>query len=286
MTHNNNISVHLIRAVTGKKALWLSLFLAISLIATSCSLPGLTELMPTSIISSTEPQPSPTIIATTTITQPSPTVTTMPVSIPPELREFLQSGKSVSEINPDEFTEAREAVNRTFAQLFGEAYYASHQRLVDYYKPQDISKLELVLANLVNLTNWEYTEDHFDCSEMTALTEYALEAAGFETLIITSVDPTGSGDPNVIGHAWCIVVLKTASGSQLVPVEATAPEHPQIPQRGKKMPYKSKGKTGSQTYDEYVTRGWVLDNIYEAFRYLPDEFDWWNSAQINRSWFK
>jgi len=288
---HNNILVPLRRAIVGRKAFLLSLILGSALIATSCSFPDLTAPASTPVATSATLQPSPTPIPTVTTTvQPSPTstpiVTTTPISKPPEIIEFLQSGKSVSDINPTEFVAARDEVNRTIIQLFGETYYTSHQSLVDYYKPQDIYKLEQVLISLVNLTDWQYKENYFDCSEMTALTEYALEAAGFETLIITSVDPTGSGDPNVIGHAWCVVIMKTASGSQLIPVEATAPGYPQIPPRGKRMPYKSKGKAGSQAYDEYITKGWVLDNIYEAIRYLPQEFDWWNSAQINRSWFQ
>jgi len=199
---------------------------------------------------------------------------------------FLQSGKSVSDINPSEFVAATQAVNEGFMQLFHETYYLSHQNLVDYYKPHDVYKLQQALASLVNLTDWQYKEGYFDCSEMAALTEYALEAAGFDTLIIASLDPTGTDDPTITtGHAWCVVVLKTTSGNQLVPVEATAPGYPQIPLQGKKSSYKSRGKTGSQFYDEYITKGWVLDTIYEAYRYIPQDFDWWNSAQINRGWF-
>ncbi len=287
-----NILVTFSRVKACKKIFWLSLILMSILIATSCSIPDLKTPVSTPIKQSTTLQPSSTTVSivtttvVTTITSP-PTASTTPISRPPEINEFLQSGKSVSDINPLEFAGVKESVDQTFSKLFGEAYYASHQSLVDYYNPHDIYKLEQVLVSLVNLTDWQYKEDYFDCSEMTALTEYALEAAGFETLIITSLDPTGMGDPAVTtGHAWCVVVMKTASGSQLVPVEATAPGYPQIPQRGKRMPYKSKGKTGSQAYDEYITTGWVLDNIYEAFRYLPEEFDWWNSVQINRSWFK
>ncbi len=262
--------------IVGKKALWLSLLLVSVLIATSCSPANPTAPVSTPVATPT-PQPSPTL---------TPVATPTPMSRPPEIKAFLEYGSSVSDMNPLEFVAARDAVDQTFMQLFGETYYASHQNLVDYYKPHDIYKLEQALASLVSLTDWQYKENYFDCSEMTALTEYALEAAGFETLIISSLDPTGTGDPTVTtGHAWCVVVMKTPSGSQLIPVEATSPGYPQIPQKGKKSAYKVKGKVGYQAYDEYITKGWVLDNIYEAFRYVPQEFDWWNSAQINRSWF-
>ena len=244
---------------------------------------------PTSTTLYAKPLPSPSTQPTITppTSTPSPVAPEALPSRPPEIKEFMQSGTSVSATYPLEFAAAKDAVNQTFLKLFGESYYQSHQSLVDYYQPHDIYKLEQALASLVNLTDWTYKEDYFDCSEMTALTEYALEAAGFDTLIVTSLDPSGTGDPDVTtGHAWCVVVMKTPSGTQLIPVEATAPGYPQIPQRGKKTAYRAKGKTGYQAYDEYITRGWVLVNIYESFRYLPEEFDWWNSAQINRSWFK
>ncbi len=262
--------------IVGEKVLRLSLLLVSVLIATSCSPANPTAPVSTPVATTTA-QPSPTL---------TPVATPTPMSRPPEIKAFLQSWESISDINPSEFVAATQAVNEGFIQVFHETYYLSHQNLVDYYKPHDVYKLQQALASLVNLTDWQYKEDYFDCSEMTALTEYALEAAGFETLIISSLDPTGTGDPTVTtGHAWCVVVIKTTSGSQLIPVEATSPGYPQIPQQGKKSAYKAKGKTGYQSYDEYVTKGWVLDTIYEAFRYVPQDFDWWNSAQINRGWF-
>lgn len=255
----------------GKKALPFSLVL-VSLLFEGCFSSNQLQSMPTESNMKT-----PTLITT---------AITLAMSRPPEIKDFLEFGISVSESDPLEFLASREIVEQSFTKNFNETYYFKRQSLVDFYKPYDASKLQLALGSLAKLTDWQYAEDIFDCSEMTALTEYALEAAGFDTLMISSLDPTGSGDPSITtGHAWCVVVSKASSGNQLIPIECTSPGYPQIPEKGKKSAYRVKGSVGYKSYDEYITKGWVLDDIYEATRYLQKEFDWWETKPINKSWF-
>lgn len=213
----------------------------------------------------------------------APTPAPVPASTPakpPSIEAFKEYGRPPS-MNPLEFVTAREQVDQTFMKLFGEVYYYSYPNLVEYYKPHDITKLRQALQDLAKLAAWNYQKGYFDCSEMSALTEYALKAAGFDTYIVTGVDPTVG-----TGHAWCIIVMKSPSGVELIPVEATSPGRPQIPDKGVRWAYQYQGNVGYQTYEDYITYGWVLENIYLAYKYLPNEFDWWNSCQVDRSWFK
>ena len=233
-----------------------------------------------------------TLVATSCITinpppaqAPAPTPMPTPTETAPKLPSIqtFVAPESVPPMNPLEFATARQRIDETFVRLFGETYYANHPNLVNYYEPHDIVKLRQALEDLKKLTTWQYKADYFDCSEMSALTQYALQAAGFETLIVVGYD-VARGER--AGHAWVVVILRTQSGVELVPVEATSEGGPAIPRKGERWPYKLGNQVRYQTYDDYVSQGYAMQNIYQAEQYCPGDFDWWNSCQIDTSWFK
>jgi len=229
------------------------------------------------------PAPSPTATPTPS---PSPTPSSTPTptgTLPklPSIQTFV-APENVPPVNPLEFVTARQQIDQTFVKLFGETYYANHPNLVNYYEPHDIGKLTQAVQDLKNLTKWEYKANYFDCSNMSGLTQYALHAAGFETLIVVGYD-IAAGERH--GHAWVVVILQSQSGVKLIPVETTATGGPTIVGNGERSPFKLGNEVHYQTHDDYISQGYAMQDIYQAEEYSPGDFNWWNSCPIDRSWF-
>lgn len=222
------------------------------------------------------PTPTPTQAPTSTAI-PAPSATLPPI-------QTFVAPESVPPINPLQFAAAQQRIDQAFIKLFGEIYYANHPNLVSYYYPQDIAALTRVINDLKTLIKWEYKADYFDCSNMSSLTQYALTAAGFETLIVVGYD-IAHGER--AGHAWVVIILRSSqSGVELVPVETTTTGGPSIPAKGSRVAYRLGNEVHYQTYDDYISQGYAMQNIYQAEQYCPGDFNWWNSCQIDVSWFK
>lgn len=87
-----------------------------------------------------------------------------------------------------------------------------------------------------------YNASEFNCSERTAFVEYYLENEGFNTDIVCN----GS-------HSWCVVEIQP---DLWIDVECVS-SPPEI----------------GGTIGQYEKR---YENIWEAIKEAPDEFDWWN----------
>jgi hypothetical protein len=117
-------------------------------------------------------------------------------------------------------------------------------------------ELELFLKDI----EWvaEYREDVFDCSEMSAFLERALENDGWRTTILVGPNPAKTNDEQ---HAWLLVVVFVEDAWIQIPVETTGEIHIVRPE--------------SPFYANYFEYDYVLQNIYEAVAFDDKEFDWW-----------
>ncbi|MDY6911998.1 MAG: hypothetical protein SVM79_06575, partial [Chloroflexota bacterium] len=86
-------------------------------------------------------------ITTTNSELPSITAFTAPDSVPP--------------INPMKFATTKEDIDQTFLKLFGETYYTTHTELASHYEPHDLNKLRQALADLAQITSWNYQVNYF-----------------------------------------------------------------------------------------------------------------------------
>jgi len=129
-------------------------------------------------------------------------------------------------------------------------FFREHRNTIDELKK--FLKYEFTLPHA-------YKDDVFDCSEIAAYTEWALEDAGFEAYIAQGyyVNKAGAG-----GHAWVIVKM----GNQQYYVDPT-------------IMRKDDDRTILIPPDGYnVKPSAVFSNIYEAVEHdkSVDEWDWWS----------
>ncbi|HIH98809.1 MAG TPA: zinc ribbon domain-containing protein [Thermoplasmata archaeon] len=108
-------------------------------------------------------------------------------------------------------------------------------------------------SNFIDL----YEESVFDCSEMASLAETTLEQYGFETCIVVGPCPW---NPEEQEHAWCLV--KDPSDGELFPLECTSLRIPH------------------ENYYSYFLYDQRFNDIYEACEHSYDDFDWWNSEEL------
>lgn len=99
-----------------------------------------------------------------------------------------------------------------------------------------------------------YTEDVFDCSEMSAYLEWRLENEGYHTIIAVGEKPSGKGY-----HAWLLV--ETSAGHYM-PVEATTYDLV---------------TWEDQSFHKYFIYDHIFETIQDALEYSYEEFDWWKS---------
>jgi hypothetical protein len=127
-----------------------------------------------------------------------------------------------------------------------------------YAKPEQefgVYNLDYFLKHYQWVKN--YQADVFDCSEMSACTEWVLENAGFHTIIATGNSPDG----NFGKHAWLLVEVEQG---KYMPVEATATS-----------PYIV--WWDNAFYSNYFKYEHQFETIQDALKYNTAEFDWWNS---------
>jgi hypothetical protein len=106
------------------------------------------------------------------------------------------------------------------------------------------------------LGRWEWLKPYqagvFDCSEMSAYTEWKLENEGWHTLIIVGNCPFATGK-----HAWLLV--ETSTGKYM-PVESTDI---------------SVVMWADPNFDKYFEYDHQFETIQQALAYNQSEFDWW-----------
>jgi prefoldin subunit 5 len=172
-----------------------------------------------------------------------------------------------------------EIKNRNLQALLDEYENVPHS----YYSSEEFSYHSNMFDELCHFLTFEfalprsYEEDIFDCSESSALLEWALENAGFDAEI--TVGPT-PWDPNSGYHAWVIVYTT----DYRVAIEATAltGEYNWV--------YLFAGRTPGIVYgDDSLIPGWEnyyegydesFRNIYMAIRDFGTglEWNWWEGA--------
>lgn len=230
------------------------------------------------------PNPTPQPIASPTPT-PSPQSADRREGLVP-INSFVATPGYNPAVDIRQIIQVQAQLDRIFKERYGIPYYGGFPDLSKIYEPHDASKLQMALKDLRGLTQWKYVLNKFDCSNMSALTQFYLANAGFKTVMVIGQDPNAFN-----GHAW-VVVLISGLDPQAVPVEATTPGGPAIPDKGS-WSYIARGVTGTQTYDDYVTKGWAVQDIYQAAGWVqrhygetlgPDnEFNWWDTTQVNWS---
>lgn len=130
-----------------------------------------------------------------------------------------------------------------------------------YYSTNFFPDHRNTLEDLKKFLNREFKVPHkyeknvFDCSEISAYTEWALEDAGFDAYIVLGEVDFGSNNKGT--HAWNMVKV----GGATYYIDASS---------GKPYLFKSD--------DRYLRVIDVFKNIYEAVKNYGrvDEFDWWN----------
>jgi hypothetical protein len=188
------------------------------------------------------------------------------VSAPIKIEAFVADPSIVPAITIGEMMATRARVEGSL----GRPYYIDRPDIVAKYQPHDKAKLMQALADMKRLP-WTYKAGYFDCSEASALAEWYLETAGFSSVMVIGRDPAAKRTSST--HAW-VVVLVTHPTLEAVPVEATTLS---IPRKGIKNEYAG---GGTMDYEDYITQGWVVQDIYQAEAWYPGEFDWWNSYPL------
>lgn len=124
-----------------------------------------------------------------------------------------------------------------------------------------------------------YTLNKYDCSEMSAYTEWKLENLGFNVKICIADNFMDSGS----GHAWIKVDLDHANPCY---IEATAMTNTIGVKNGTII----RGNDRDILYYElYSSYDHIYDDIYEVMAdrsATASDFDWWNSvnfSDVNRT---
>lgn len=118
-----------------------------------------------------------------------------------------------------------------------------------------------------------YTRNTYDCSEMSAYTEWKLENLGFNSKICTADNFRGSD----VGHAWIMVDLERTRPCY---IETTSMSNTVGVPYGTIIRGNDKDKEQYENYSRYDN---IYDNIYEVIvdRSISD-YDWWNSANFGK----
>ncbi|MEA1964035.1 MAG: hypothetical protein U9O41_02785 [Candidatus Aerophobetes bacterium] len=142
-----------------------------------------------------------------------------------------------------------------------------------------------------------YTPDVFDCSEMTAYLEWALEDAGYKAVIATGC-PTGGSPKSKMKHAWVLVYNAHKEPGfkyqRWIPIEST-----RVRNNYERYEYFREFfasffpsemdpaiiKSVACTYKDYCNPEKIYDSIYDAPKYQIYEFDWWNKLYtLGKGW--
>lgn len=166
-------------------------------------------------------------------------------------------------------------INSYFQEEWGRPYYLEVSRI------NSIAGVDGILEG-INDAAWDkqghswvslYERNQFDCSEMSALTEFVLENQGYTVKI--AVGEIGQGK-----HAW--LLIWNGPTNDWLPIEATSwwswARVTSIALFLEELVAKVLG-VDYISYDEYITPEYIYDTVYEAEYAWPGEFDWWNSPQ-------
>ncbi len=159
-------------------------------------------------------------------------------------------------VTDSQLSGCEEAYSELAAQYAEQVKASQEARFEFYYSPAVVHRVGLdELKGYLELFDWIpqfYSEGYFDCSEIAAYMEWALENAGFHTVLLCGDSPTGGGR-----HAWLLV---EAGENRYMPVEATIP---------KVVLWDDKH------FDDYFARDYSYDDITQAITAGRTEFDWW-----------
>jgi len=197
---------------------------------------------------------------------------------------FVDTPTSSPAANVGDVIQQHLAIDALFQTRFGVPYYGGLRALSQSYAPHDRASLDRALSDMKRLTRWDYVPGTFDCSNMSALAQFFLTNAGFKTLIVVGEDVEAQAS-----HSW-VVVLIDSPAMQVVPIEVTAEGGPAIPDDA--MKFKINGSTASLLYSDYVSRGWVIEDIYQAAAWATKawgsnaQFNWWDGHAIDWSVMK
>jgi len=141
-----------------------------------------------------------------------------------------------------------------------------------------------------------YILNTFDCSEMAAYTEWALENAGFDAYIAVGKPPFDKSGP--YGHAWVLVRARDSRPERnpFVPKEKWIPLEPtELLNKEDRLRSKIRkffttgfdimGIVGELIpyYNDYL-KGY--DHLYKSITEIPPryagEFDWWNEVYVKK----
>lgn len=198
---------------------------------------------------------------------PAPTPPLTPEPQPIDIEAYI----STPDLQPSYTIADLAQAKAELSNIFKEDYYAQRTYITEKYKPHDLAALKQALADM-NQLPWKYKADYFDCSEMSALVQLYLKVAGFDALIVFGRDPKVQGP----GHAWNIVFLQQPE-FEAVPVEPTSLSIP----KATGNVYGEPPNQVVMNYGDYLRSGWVLRDIYEAWVWKPQEFDWWSSYALS-----
>jgi hypothetical protein len=156
-----------------------------------------------------------------------------------------------------------------------------HSVIPDYYRAGPFYRTKDTLAELEDFLNGRfqqvqtYVANYYDCSNMSAYLEWALEKEGFDVRIIHG--PTMSYQPDFDSHCWVLVNLP---GSDCwAAVEATDPAFQ--PQWAPGIIYGD----DDNTYGYYQNYTESYFDIYSALACVRqswgDEYSWWNITSFS-----
>lgn len=239
--------------------------------------PNLQATVAAAVLATIQALPANTPTATTSPSpSPTPTLTDRREGLAP-LHSFIATSGYNPAVDIRQIVQVQSQIDRTFRDRYQTPYYGGFPGLSKLYEPHDANKLQAALSDIKGLTRWEYAIDVFDCSNMTALTQFYLANAGFKTVMVVGQDPDAFD-----GHAWVVVLVSNPS-PEAIPIETTTPGGPTIPRKGvTQFPSRVRGKTILQSYDDYITKGWAIQDIYQAtVKFGEKEFNWWDVAQID-----
>jgi hypothetical protein len=203
------------------------------------------------------------------------------------LQSFVASPDYNPAVSVTQIVQVQSQIDQLFEQKYNINYYDDLPGLSERYAPHDENALQSALNDLKSITQWSYAVDKFDCSNMSALTQFYLANAGFRTIMVVGTDAQLDE-----GHCW-VVVLLTDPTPEAIPIECTTQGGPAIPSKVNPNVFINHGITDTQSYNDYLTGGWAVQDIYQAAAWAEqnygetlgsdNEFNWWDTTQVNWS---
>ena len=203
------------------------------------------------------------------------------------IQSFVASPDYNPAVDIRQIVSVQSQINQLFKERYNIPYYDGLPELSKRYEPHDKNELQMALNDLSGLTQWKYVVNKFDCSNMSALTQFYLSNAGFKTVMVVGTDAK-----LLEGHAWIVVLISNPT-PEAIPIECTTQGGPAIPSKVNPNLFTSNGVTDTQSYNDYLTGGWAVQDIYQAAAWAQQNysetlgsdnaFNWWDTTQVNWS---